>query len=1099
MHRCRRLLRDVERLATDIIDEHARRAADPYAADKVRTQLVDSLKVAEDAKDWEREWQREEAEDNATRVQSAERLQAWQDGSLPAGSRETFREREERLYTSGQMESNKVPPHPPAFDNIVRKVRYAHLMPIPEAPTSNAESLYLSKAFPVLTTLTDRLLEIEGVTLEQLALLPIEKHDELIANNYTVSLLPETSLTPGALSDLAERNALEASSAEQTATEETAAEAERFQGRSQQKEDVTGSEATQPVASAGDGVQGQAQGPAPAPEPSSGVSKDAAEEAKPRRKTKKAKQESSPAAAAPSSTEVDAVGDDDAAAGLRPQGDRSPSPSDSPDEVFKGQKDLMQSAENVSVSTDADVKSRGEVVVRAPVRKREQALTASQTIAAVALLCEAAEDEAWSTILEAVGTTKELRYVAYYWNLAKKEAPDLLKRRDDTRLYDAYVKALGLCGDVNTAYNTIEGMKSHGVTPTVDTWNNLMVVYNKNNDPESALKVAQNMRMYARVEPNHQTFLHTLEAHRDDPTVDVDANARRALNVMYEMTQVYRLEPTRQHYEILLQVLQHVSNASDWYLELQTQAQQMKHLGIPWSIPVYNVLLWVEACRGDVAKVRELFLTYRKRKLPPIDRTYSSVIQAYACSVPTDNVLTPGIYMWARNEREEWERSHDAPPPFAEWRERMFNEGMAIYEVTKSHDGPLYRTVYALLYMAGKLKPERLRDLWETEAKPLLKGYPRLYTTYILGLLELANKGDPEALDDAEETFVEATKTGLRLPRKVYQQVMEAHIKTGREGSVDVALDYMRAMENSGQAMTSAGVLRLKRLIDEMGPKRDAIRRAKRLMQRRNELSNSLFTDAEDARPVLNYPGEQVNLPGLTPDGFAFPSSETGVNADGTLAGESFEDRKAALAQMGYQPMNVENTEQLRSNDKVGQWLKYTASNPHLNFSPEHPSFDKVLQSRQKLGVQGKAVNPWHQERMAAQPEVYKKDGTVARDPDFMATESDSPAGTLLAMEASQKPEELFDTAKPYYDKKFAHKAQHPAAWTGDQEAFMSSWLSTNAGKSYMQQSARARQLRATVARRKEARKATNPYPDEEPFATRPPDAADDDDGGEPE
>eukprot|EP00659_Diplonema_papillatum_P004071 gene4071-6326_t len=433
------------------------------------------------------------------------------------------------------MESNKVPPHPPAFDNIVRKVRYAHLMPIPEAPTSNAESLYLSKAFPVLTTLTDRLLEIEGVTLEQLALLPIEKHDELIANNYTVSLLPE-------------------------------------------KEDVTGSEATQPVASAGDGVQGQAQGPAPAPEPSSGVSKDAAEEAKPRRKTKKAKQESSPAAAAPSSTEVDAVGDDDAAAGLRPQGDRSPSPSDSPDEVFKGQKDLMQSAENVSVSTDADVKSRGEVVVRAPVRKREQALTASQTIAAVALLCEAAEDEAWSTILEAVGTTKELRYVAYYWNLAKKEAPDLLKRRDDTRLYDAYVKALGLCGDVNTAYNTIEGMKSHGVTPTVDTWNNLMVVYNKNNDPESALKVAQNMRMYARVEPNHQTFLHTLEAHRDDPTVDVDANARRALNVMYEMTQVYRLEPTRQHYEILLQVLQHVSNASDWYLELQTQAQQMKHL-----------------------------------------------------------------------------------------------------------------------------------------------------------------------------------------------------------------------------------------------------------------------------------------------------------------------------------------------------------------------------------------------------------------------------------------------------------------------------------------------------------------------------------------
>ena len=471
----------------------------------------------------------------------------------------------------------------------------------------------------------------------------------------------------------------------------------------------------------------------------------------------------------------------------------------------------------------------------------------------------------------------------------------------------------------------------------------------------------------------------------------------------------------------------------------------------------------------------------------------TQIIQGYARAVPKPNdQMLPNNFAWARKQREEWEMNHSTPLPFEEWRERMYREGMAIYNLAKQHDGPLHRTRYCLLTLVACTKPKLLRDVWEEEVEAHAQEYPRVYNTYISGLATLSMRGDPDALDDAEQAFIDATRIGLRLPRAVYVKMMEAHITLAREGSVDVALDYMRAMEKSGQTMPSSAVSRLRNLIDEMGPKRDDIRRAKQLMERRQKLSETLYdsgdgnVDVDAGRPVLAYPGAAVpQHEGLTPDGFAFPSSATGVNADGTLTGESFEDRAAALAQMGFQPMNIRDAAELREGGtKMTDWLSYSAANPSAQFAPGHASFDRVLVNNTKVGEGGgAAVNAWHRERMAEQPAVYRKDGTLDAADSFGGLQEDSPTRRLVAMKGGEGPTDAFDVKKPYFDPTFAHKAHVPSSWTPDQEAYMKSFLSSRTGQAYSSSIEKTRELRSKVLREnaRRARKVSGsePYPDE--------------------
>eukprot|EP01061_Rhynchopus_euleeides_P016767 TRINITY_DN28083_c0_g1_i3.p1 TRINITY_DN28083_c0_g1~~TRINITY_DN28083_c0_g1_i3.p1 ORF type:complete len:733 (+),score=113.90 TRINITY_DN28083_c0_g1_i3:590-2788(+) len=710
------------------------------------------------------------------------------------------------------------------------------------------------------------------------------------------------------------------------------------------------------------------------------------------------------------------------------------------------------------------------------VRQRERALTASQTLVAVATQCEEPVAEIIPSVIAAVGRTGDLEYVQYYWNLSQ----ELLDPADkSTAHWAAYVRALSECGSaaVQIAYNTIEDMKNQGITPCINTWNALMLCYCNNYDQESALKVAENIRMFANLNPNHETFLCTMLAHLNDMSQERESNARRALNVMYEMTQVYRMEPTRAHYETLLRALRYVAIDSEWYLEMQTYAQQMKYLGMPWSPMVYSQLMWVEGVRGDVDKVRELFITMRRRKLPPTDRVYAAIILGYSRSIPPTSGRRPqDVNRWAAKQQQMWEADHDSPPPLDEWRERMFQEGMTIFNLAKEHPSAIPHTRYHLLGLAALLKPSELRRIWAEECQPHVEVMPRLYGSYVSMLLRLDQNGDVDALDDAEAAFAEGTLAGVRLAKSIYVDMMAAHIRTGRDGSVDVALDYMKALERSGQTISSGGAYFIKKLIDDMGPKRDAIRRAKSLMERRKNLSNTLF--AGDDEVTLAHPGEApAPMTGLTPDGFAFPSSDSGVNPDGTLVGDSFEDRSVALAQMGYQPMHIENTQTLREGTKVNDWMAYTASTPGT-LAVDHASFDKVLANNTQVGPGDSAVNEWHRERMAAAPYAYKADGTLEQGGEQSnRTDEDSPARMLLQMQKRAETDD-YDLNKPYFSKSFAHTAHDPAAWTADQERFMSEWRKTSGGKAHTRAMQRSRKLRGNVLKERTSR-GEKKFPDE--------------------
>eukprot|EP01060_Flectonema_neradi_P017341 TRINITY_DN2423_c0_g1_i2.p1 TRINITY_DN2423_c0_g1~~TRINITY_DN2423_c0_g1_i2.p1 ORF type:complete len:816 (+),score=151.06 TRINITY_DN2423_c0_g1_i2:187-2634(+) len=689
-------------------------------------------------------------------------------------------------------------------------------------------------------------------------------------------------------------------------------------------------------------------------------------------------------------------------------------------------------------------------------RQKEKSLTVTQTLQAIAVICEKElVQETWPTILESVGYTKEKKYVEYFWDLASRDLE--LEDKSDTSIWDAYIHSLGGCSDVLGAYETIEKMKSKGITPSLKTWNNLMRCYAYVGDCESALKVSENIRMYANLSPDHATFRYTMMAYAANTSTDRETGVRRAINSLYEMTEVYRLEPMRIHYETILKQMVYLTQNSEWYLKFMEMANQMKHIGIPWNTVTYELIMWVDATRGDINRVREWFVTMRKRKLPPTDRVYSAVIMSYACSCPAaDKKASPYTrQVWFDSKNDEWERDHSETPPVDEWRDQMFEEGMAIYNIAKKHDGPINRTVHSMLYLVSFLKPEKLREMWE-EVKHVAEKHPQLYGQYIVALTKSSvTRIDPEALDDAEKFFVEITMSGYKLERIAYESLMLAHIRSGREGSVDVALDYMSAMERSGYSMTSSFSNKLKRLIDEMGPKRDAIRRARLLETRRKSIKNPLYqSEPISERQTLQHPGQEVHAPGLTPDGFAFPSSQTGVNTDGTLVGESREDRMAALAQMGYQPVNLEDTSEIRREDKVAQWLKYARTNPRANFSPEHPSFDKLL--------------------------VNRRDVTSAKD----ERQKDSRSSTYMAMEASRNKTDDFDIEKPYYSKDFAHTYDHPESWTPDQEAFIKSWKNTTTGKSHNETIYHASKLRGETMRERSRRMnkvaEDSVFPDEE-------------------
>ena len=247
---------------------------------------------------------------------------------------------------------------------------------------------------------------------------------------------------------------------------------------------------------------------------------------------------------------------------------------------------LDDNREDVSQSPNYDILATH----RLPQRQKEKALTTSQTLQAVAVLCEKElVQEAWPMIIESVGFTGDKKYVQYFWDLARRDFE--LESKEDTSIWDSYIHSLGSCRDVLQAYNTVESMKSKGITPSLNTWNNLMRCYSYAGDSESALKVGENIRMYANLSPDHTTFLYTIRAHGSNHSVDRETAVRRAINSMYEMTEVYRLEPMRAHFMSVLLPMVYLTSESEWYIKFMETANQMKHVGMNYYYYLVSISL----------------------------------------------------------------------------------------------------------------------------------------------------------------------------------------------------------------------------------------------------------------------------------------------------------------------------------------------------------------------------------------------------------------------------------------------------------------------------------------------------------------------------
>eukprot|EP01065_Artemidia_motanka_P020932 TRINITY_DN24960_c0_g1_i1.p1 TRINITY_DN24960_c0_g1~~TRINITY_DN24960_c0_g1_i1.p1 ORF type:complete len:1143 (+),score=291.85 TRINITY_DN24960_c0_g1_i1:53-3430(+) len=1037
----------VRERASQLLDAEARILADPQQADTLRTRLIDDLKIADDAgENWEQQWRQSQINEDEERTAGAERVRQWEAGELEAGSRTTSRDLDQERYQQGQWESSRYPPHPPNFEEVLRKVRYAHLMPRMEPAAGYSSQFFASPAFKLLPSLLDRLLEVPDVTLERLAGMDKDAQDLLLENHFSL-LVPFSSgddplldsEAPLALSsgDVLALDDIVAASVEDSPPQES--------GRIEPG-DAAAEPADKPPPSTDDGAAGESS------EMTSG--------------------------------EVGSAG------------------SSAPETA----KDKAQFASLIErLLSDNTVEDRGPVPISRqelydpgnvrlrPQRSEEKVLNVTQTLAAVQTAVFRREEhghKTWPFLIQSCSWLQDPKYAHYYWSLYCNEVPPSER---SVLAWEAYVSALGRTRDITAAYNAVEEMKASGITPTIHVWTSLMRGYRITGDSSSAVKVFDNMKMYAGIEPDHVAFLELIKAHASDTSVDREARIRRALLVFYEMSQVYRLEPLRVHYIAVMRALQQQPANPEFYLELCNYGQQMKMAGIPWSIDVYNCLLSAEAGRGDLDRVRELFLTMRRRKLPPTASTYASVVHCYTRMVPMQVIDSAwpeeevvarnvGRFQWARKQLLEWRRRHSIPFPWQEHRNRLFEEALEVMkaaeEATKDADGRTHRLLAnRRLDLARALRPDLVREEYARAQRVLLetKQDPTdLLGQWIHALCTLSDQGDVDALDEAESAFVDLVRSGRKPLSSVYTALIRSQLRTGREGSVDVAIDYMHAMERAGYVIPDQFAWTVRELVDRVGPKRDAIRRAQQLAERRKELSPDVVTGSE-----LQRPGQSTVQPGMTPDGFVFPGSPTGINPDGTLVGDKPEERAAALAQMGIQPVAVRDTQQLRSQDKVKEWMKHSAKHPHANFAASHPAFDKILGSEafKKLSTRGRepsndkrAQNAWHAERMAADPASYDESGQPVDDGTGFGTDGDSRAAFAHAVAQSRPSAADFDLSQQPYTAAYAHTSTDPQAWTEGQERFMAEWRESSAGRLQEEEAQGAQQLRAEVAEQRRIR-----------------------------
>ncbi|CCW64505.1 unnamed protein product [Phytomonas sp. EM1] len=485
--------------------------------------------------------------------------------------------------------------------------------------------------------------------------------------------------------------------------------------------------------------------------------------------------------------------------------------------------------------------------------------------------------------------------------------------------YKALMKHPAAHGDVNQSMELIEEMKKNGITPRIGNWHELMRSFHNAKDYPAVSQIVDNMKMFANIEPNEVTFVLQLRALGKDTSQS--NSLAEAIQLFDQMENVYGYIAARPHYDALMFSLSQ-SPLPEMRLRCEELAQKMNLMGISWNSTTYLNLIKSSQVVGDIAAVEKYLSKMRDDCIPVSILHLSWSVQAH-------------VQFLIRLDYEELkEKKTDI---VSIWLEHM-STCFGIYEIVVGRGwGMQLPFLNAMLRLCcqttilcmehlpsdtvhiGKFEDQANKVWNDTFDEWSLKKDVYSYECYIALLAH------QQRIDEAEKLFQQMVmQEDLTPSRRTYECLIFMHLSSGEEGGAARALHYLEAMEKSRIPIRPSLLRKIVQVNNAAGYKRDMKRRARRIIQAReeylakkqeglaHEADLTMRMEDDDTAPAVDRDGNPTLRPLPIPENTTLAwwerwKRETiskhelfeSENADGSPKGESFEEKNEALAKMG--------------------------------------------------------------------------------------------------------------------------------------------------------------------------------------------------------
>ena len=639
----------------------------------------------------------------------------------------------------------------------------------------------------------------------------------------------------------------------------------------------------------------------------------------------------------------------------------------------------------------------------------------------------------------------------------------------DAATYNVLMSHYAHVGDVNKCVTFLEEMKGEGITPTRHTWVTLMRAFHRAGDYGAVFQVVENMKAFANIEPDETVFLQQFHALAADKTKE--NAAFEAVTLWDQMENVYGYIPTRQLYTAYLSCLARTKHP-DMVTRVDEIGKKMELLGVLWDADVYAQLLSSAETCGNIKKMRELFAKMRNQRVQMNLSHLSSAIRCYR------NALSPSIFPYT-----EYRDQNKSPLPV--WLEYL-TTCYGMYELVLQRGWTVNVSfLNALLGISSSvacLSMEYLTDdkvaiakfeaqvetLWNHTYTDLrVKKNAVTYQHYIQMLCH------QQRIDAAEKLFQELVLDDDVTPTaKTYEEMMWMHMKSGEEGGTARAINYLEAMERAKIPIKARVIKQMVKVNNDAGYKRDMKRRARRIMQAREEYM-ARKAEGLETQPVEYKPPEttEEGLPALTPLPLSANSTlawwekwkRESINKhelfetekeDGTPRGEDFAEKNEALAKMGIETS-------FPTKDLVPDKKKHILTKKFQEEEGSNPAgslwaLDGGELSYPKPGMdpEGWGTTLWRERRIiekqialvragkAEMPPLSTEGNAMRVAPDQLAIEKSGVKTPGELVDAQQYPLHVYDdgTAKPASQIAFAPSPGAELIWKREEKDHLSTF-----------------------------------------------------------